>query len=129
MDHVSNEIRRQTLQHYWKGVFQSKFAIGFLLAIVIVLSWNVYKSSDSVVTSEIVSGKVLGVHQIQGNTGSTVSMLVVQLNDGKTVMVIKPLGVVAKPGKMANLSKESTKQDSIYYHFIDYLQLSQDEFY
>ncbi len=121
MEQVSKEIRRETLRHWWLILTQSKLAIVFSIVILAALVWSVYKSSDSILTSEVIEGKVIGVHQIQGNTGSNVSMLAIQLRSSAKIMVLKPNNVPVKQGKMANVSKAISEQGSVYYYFLEYV--------
>lgn len=124
MDRVAKEIRRQALGDWWLGIKQSKFAIGFVLLIVLVLSWNIYKAGDRVSESKVVAGKIVGVHQIQGNTGSSVSMLAVRLESGETQLVVKPIGFIVKIDEVVHLSMSATEQGSVHYRIAGYLEVS-----
>ncbi len=124
MDRVSKEIRRQTLQDWWLGITQSKFVIGFVLLIGLSLGWNIYKAGDRVSESKVVAGKIVGVHQIQGNTGSSVSMLAVRLESGETQMVVQPIGFIVKADETVRLSMSATEQGSVHYRLLGYLEAS-----
>jgi len=122
MERVKRELWQQTASAWARGVAKSKFAVGFLVVIVAILSWNIYKSTDKSVKSETVEGELVGLHQVQGNTGSSISKLSIRLNDGHNTLVTAPVGIPIKPGAKIHLSVTTTEQGSVYYKFIGYVE-------
>ncbi len=122
MDRIEEELRNQQRQIFIKRISESKFTLGFMLAIVIVLSWNIYKSTDRVNESEIMYGVLIGLHQVQGNLGSTTTMLSIKLNKGETALVTAPDNIVINKGSEVAVIKGTTKQGSVYYYFSGYRQ-------
>jgi len=120
MDRVKRKIRQQTAGAWVSGLLKSKFAVGFVIVIVAILSWNIYKSTDQPVSSEKITGELMGVHQVQGNTGSSVSMLAIRLAGGHSTLVTAPVGIPIKPGAKVLLSVTTTEQGSVYHAFIGY---------
>ena len=120
MDRVKREIRQQTAASWAGSLSKSKFAIGFVVVIVAILSWNIYKSTDQPLSTEQVTGELIGIHQVQGNTGSTVSMLAIRLANNHSTLVPAPVGIPIKPGTKVNLLVTTTEQGSVYHAFIGY---------
>jgi len=122
MDRITKEIQRQGSASWKKAIAQSKFAIGFALVVLAILVWNIHKANDRVVRSEIKTGKVVGLHQSQGNTGSVESMLSIELKNGGNVLVKAPISSPIKSGSLVEVSRVETEQGSVYYKFQRYAE-------
>ncbi|WP_125931877.1 hypothetical protein [Thiosocius teredinicola] len=122
MDRIAKEIQRQGRESWLKAITKSKFAIGFVLVVLAVLAWNIYKANDRVAKSEKKIGRVVGIHQFQGNTGSAHSRLSVQLKNGQTVLVQAPVGRPIRSGSLLELSRVETEQGSVYYRYVGYVE-------
>ena len=65
-------------------------AIGLVVGFIAILVFGVYlKTERPVATAEYI-GTLEGVHQIQGNTGSNVSVFFVRLPNGELIRVTPP---------------------------------------
>jgi hypothetical protein len=122
MDRITKEIQRQGFASWKKAIAQSKFEVGFAVVVLAILAWNIYKANDQVVRSETNIGKVVGIHQSQGNTGSVESMLSVELKNGENVLVKAPIGSPIKSGSLVEVSRVETEQGSVYYEFQRYAE-------
>src|SRR5713226_1014285 len=96
MDRIERELREQQKQIWIQRIRESKFAIVFALVIVIILSWNIYRSTDRVIENEKLFGVLAWIHQVQGNLGSSTTMLSIKLNNGENVMVTAPANFVVR---------------------------------
>ncbi len=126
MDRIAKEVQRQGRESWRKAIAKSKFAIGFVFIVLAVLAWNIYKANDRVVKSEKITGRVVGVHQFQGNTGSAHSRLSVQLKNGQTVLVQAPVGYPIRSGSLLEVSRVETEQGSVYYQYVGYVEGSDE---
>ena len=122
MDRIEQELRNQQKRLWIRRIRESKFAIGFLLVIVIALSWNIYRSTDKVIENEKLFGVLDGIHQIQGNLGSSTTMLSIKLNNGENVLVTAPANLVVRENAEVEVIRGKTEQGSVYYYFSSYRQ-------
>ena len=120
MDKVEQELKNQQKRIWFQRIKESKFAIGFLLVIVIVLLWNTYRSTDKVMENEKLFGVLDGIHQVQGNLGSSTTMLSIKLNNGENVLVTAPANLVVRKNAAVGIIRGKTEQDSVYYYFSGY---------
>ncbi|HLQ24722.1 MAG TPA: hypothetical protein VK138_02460 [Acidiferrobacterales bacterium] len=117
MDRIERELREQQKQIWIQRIRESKFAIVFALVIVIILSWNIYRSTDRVIENEKLFGVLAGIHQVQGNLGSSTTMLSIKLNNGENVMVTAPANFVVRIHAEVEIIRGKTEQGSVYYYF------------
>ena len=122
MDRIEQELKNQQKRIWFQRIKESKFAIGFLLVIVIVLSWSIYRSTDKVIENEKLFGVLDGIHQVQGNLGSSTTMLSIKLNNGNNVLVTAPANLVVKENAEVEVIRGKTEQGSVYYYFSSYRQ-------
>lgn len=122
MDRIEQELKNQQKQIWFQRIKESKFAIGFMLVIVIILSWNIYRSTDKVTENEKLFGVLDGIHQVQGNLGSSTTMLSIKLNNGENVLVTAPANLVVKENAEVEVIRGKTEQGSVYYYFSSYRQ-------
>jgi len=122
MDRIEQELKNLQKRIWFQRIKESKFAIGFILVIVIVLSWNIYRSTDKVIENEKLLGVLDGIHQVQGNLGSSTTMLSIKLNNGENVLVIAPANLVVKENAEVEVIRGKTEQGSVYYYFSSYGQ-------
>ena len=122
MDRIEQELKNQRKRIWFQLIKESKFAIGFLLVIVIVLSWNIYRSTDKVIENEKLFGVLDGIHQVQGNLGSSTTMLSIKLNNGENVLVTAPANLVVREHAEVEIIRGKTEQGSVYYYFSSYRQ-------
>lgn len=122
MDRIEQELKNQQKRIWFQRVKESKFAIGVLLMIVIVLSGNIYRSTDKVIENEKLFGVLDGIHQIQGNLGSSTTMLSIKLNNGENVLVTAPANLVVRENAEVQVIRGKTEQGSVYYYFSNYRQ-------
>ncbi len=122
MKKIDEELRQQRKKIWIEQIKQSKFSIGLVLVIVVILSWNIYKSSDRLVESQSIYGTLIGIHQVQTNLGSSARMLSVELENGERVIVAAPENFVAENQAEVELSKGESAQGSVYYYFVGYRQ-------
>ena len=122
MDRIEQELKNQQKRIWFQRIKESKFAIGFILVIVIILSWNIYRSTDKVIENEKLFGVLDGIHQVQGNLGSSTTMLSIKLNNGENVLVTAPANLVVKENAEVEVIRGKTEQGSVYYNFSSYRQ-------
>jgi len=120
MDRIDQELKNQRKRVWIQRIKESKFAIGFVLAIIGVLLWNIYRSTDKVIESEKLFGVLEGIHQVQGNLGSTTTMLSIKLNNGENVLVTAPSNFVVKENAEVEVIRGKTEHGSVYYYFNSY---------
>lgn len=120
MDRIEREFRKQQKQPWVQRVKESKFAIMLVLVMLIILSWNIYRSNEKVIESERLSGVLVGIHQVQGNLGSPITMLSIRLNNGESAMVTAPTNLVVRNQAEVEIIKGKTEQGSVYYYFGSY---------
>ncbi len=120
MDRFEKKIRNQQKQIWLQRIKESKFAIGFMLAIIFILTWNIYKSTDKVIETDKLVGVLKGIHQVQGNLGSSTTVLSIKLNNGENVLVTAPANLVIKQGAEIEVIRGKTEQDSVHYYFSSY---------
>lgn len=120
MDRIEREFRKQQKQLWVQRVKESKFAIMLVLVMLIILSWNIYRSNEKVIESERLSGVLVGIHQVQGNLGSPITMLSIRLNNGESAMVTAPTNLVVRNQAEVEIIKGKTEQGSVYYYFGSY---------
>lgn len=123
MSKIERVLIEQQKKIWFQRVKESKFAIGFILVILFILSWNIYRSTDKVIENEKINGVLLGVHQIQGNLGSTTTMLSIKLNNGDNIMVTAPAYLVVKKQAKVEVIKAMTEQGAVHYYFSAYIEL------
>jgi hypothetical protein len=123
MNRIEQELRAQQKSIWAQRIKESKFAIGFVLVIGIILSWNIYRSTDKVAEQEHLFGVLVGIHQIQGNLGSSTTMLSIKLNNGQNVMVTAPANLVVRDHAEVEIIRGKTEQGSVYYYFSNYREL------
>ena len=122
MDRIEQELKNQQKRIWFQRIKESKFAIGLLLVIVIVLSWNIYRSTDTVIENEKLFGVLDGIHQVQGNLGSSTTMLSIKLNNGENALVTAPANLVVRENAEVEVIRGKTEQGSVYYYFSSYRQ-------
>ena len=122
MDRIEQELKNQRKRIWFQLIRESKFAIGFLLVIAIVLSWNIYRSTDRVIENEKLFGVLHGIHQVQGNLGSSTTVLSIKLNNGENVLVTAPANLVVREHAEVEIMRGKTEQGSVYYYFSSYRQ-------
>lgn len=122
MDRIEQELKNQQKRIWFQRIKESKFAIGFLLVIVIVLSWSIYRSTDKVIENEKLFGVLNGIHQVQGNLGSSTTILSIKLNNGENVLVTAPANLVVRENAEVEVIRGKTEQGSVYYYFRSYRQ-------
>ena len=122
MNRVEQELKNLQRQIWLQRIKESKFAIGLILVIVILLSWNIYRGADKVIESEKLFGVLVGIHQVQGNLGSSTTMLSIKLNNGESVLVTAPANLVVKENAEVEVIRGKTEQGSVYYYFSSYRQ-------
>ena len=122
MDRIEQELKNQRKRIWFQLIRESKFAIGFLLVIAIVLSWNIYRSTDRVIENEKLFGVLDGIHQVQGNLGSSTTVLSIKLNNGENVLVTAPANLVVREHAEVEIMRGKTEQGSVYYYFSSYRQ-------
>ena len=122
MDRIEQELKNQQKRIWFQRIKEFKFSIGFILIIVIVLSWNIYRSADKVIENEKLFGVLDGIHQVQGNLGSSTTMLSIKLNNGNNVLVTAPANLVVKENAEVEVIRGKTEQGSVYYYFSSYRQ-------
>ena len=120
MDRIEHELRGQRKRIWIQRIKESKFAVGTVLVIVMVLSWNIYRSTDKIIEKETLPGVLVGIHQVQSNVGSATMMLSIKLKNGEQVMVTAPSQFVIKIDAEVEVVKGKTEQGSVYYYFIKY---------
>ncbi len=106
-----------------QDVRDSKVAIGLVLMIVILLSWNIYRSTDTIVKSEKMTGVISGIHQVQSNVGSSPTMLAVKLSNGESVIVTAPANIVIRMNAEVEIVRGKSAQGSVYYYFSRYREV------
>lgn len=114
------ELSTQQKRIWFQQIRKSKFAIGFVLVIAIILSWNIYRSTDKIFEHEKLFGILVGIHQIQSNLGSSTTMLSIKLNNGENVMVRAPANLIVKEHAEVEIIRGKTQQGSVYYYFSNY---------
>ena len=122
MDRIEQELKNQQKRIWFQRIKEFKFSIGFILIIVIVLSWNIYRSADKVIENEKLFGVLDGIHQVQGNLGSSTTMLSIKLNNGENVLVTAPANLVVREHAEVEIIRGKTEQGSVYYYFSSYRQ-------
>ena len=122
MDRIEQELKNQRKPIWLPLINESKFAIGILLVIAIVLSWNIYRGTDKVIENEKLFGVLDGIHQVQGNLGSSTTMLSIKLNNGENVLVTAPVNLVVREHAEVEIIRGKTEQGSVYYYFSSYRQ-------
>ena len=103
-----------------QDVRDSKVAIGLVLMIVIVLSWNIYRSTDTIVKSEKMIGVINGIHQVQSNAGASPTMLAVKPSNGESVIVTAPANFVIRMDAEVEIIRGKSAHGSVYYYFSGY---------
>ena len=122
MDRIEQELKNQQKQIWFQRIKESKFAISFVLMIMIVLSWNIYRSTDKIIENEKLFGVLDVIHQVQGNFGSPTTMLSIKLNNGEIVWVTASANFVIRENTEVEIIRGKTKHGSVYYYFSSYRQ-------
>ena len=120
MDRIEKETRslqKQTLIQQFK---ESKTTVAIVVLVVLVLSWNVHKSSDKVIAHEKLSGVLIGTHLVQRKSAPSATMLSVRLDSGDILTVVAPSRFVTQMRAEVEIYKDTTEQGSVYYHFGQY---------
>lgn len=120
MDRIEKELSARKRRIWLQRIMESKLAITFIVLFVIALSWSVYQSTDKVIENDKIYGVLIGMHQVQGNLGSSTTKLSIKLNNGDTVLVTAPDNFVVRDGAEVNLVRDKTEHGSVYYHFVSY---------
>ena len=123
MDKTEQELTKHQRQIWIQRIKESKFVIGLVLMIVIILSWNIYRSTDSIVKSEKMFGVISGIHQVQSNVGSSPTMLAVKLSNGESVIVTAPANLVIRMDAEVEIIRGRSAQGSVYYYFSSYREM------
>jgi len=74
MNKIDEELRGQRKKIWLEQIKESKFSIGLVLVIVVILSWNIFKSADRLVETQSIYGTLIGIHQLQTDFGSSARM-------------------------------------------------------
>ncbi len=111
-----------TFEHWKSRIQESIFGIIFILFIVVIFSYAAYKASESVISKSEITGKLVGIHQIQSNTGSRYSIFVVQLANGEKVNIQPPDYVPFKKGKEIKITKTIKESGFEIYNYHSYVQ-------
>ena len=122
MGRIDQELKNQQKRLWIQRIKEYKFAIGFMLVIVVVLLWNIYRSTDRVIESEKLFGVLEDIHQVQGNLGSTITMLSIKLDNGENVLVTAPTNLVVREKSEVEVIQGKTERGSVYYYFSSYRQ-------
>ena len=69
---------------------------------------------------ETLFGVLVGLHQVQGNLGSSTTMLAIKLNNGESVLVTAPVNLLIRDGAEVKIIRGKTKHGSVYYYFSGY---------
>jgi len=120
MDKVEQAFVEEKKQAWIGAVKQSKFAIGLLFVIVGILSWNIYRSSETVTVSEKFEGIVIGAHHVQRKSPPSMTMLSIKLDSGEVVMVAGPLDKPIRMNSEVEVIKGKTDQGREHYYFSAY---------
>ena len=120
MDKIQRTLLKLNIERWYQDIKESKFAVGFLIVIVLILSWNIYRSSDKIADSKKINGQLVGLHQVQGNLGSSVTMLSIKLENGKNVMVTSPYNLPIKKNEKVEIIEGISEQGYTYYYFSKY---------
>jgi hypothetical protein len=121
MGNFEDKLRQQKNNVLIYGVRQSNIAIVLILLVVMLLSWNIYKSTDKVIASDNVYGTSIGIHQIQRYIGSTSTILAVKLNDGEIVTAATPETFFVKINAKVEIIRYKMRQGGVYYQFNRYI--------
>ncbi len=122
MDKIEKSLLKMKIERFYQEAKESTFAIFFLMLIVGVLSWNIYRSSDRINETNTVYGTLVGLHQNQSHLGSAVSMLSIKLDTGKTIIVTKPYNTPISVGKRVEVTAGLSEQGLTYYYFQKYIE-------
>ena len=120
MDKIESALRAQRKRIWLRRIKESRFAVGTVVVIAILLSWNIYRSGDRIIESEKLSGVLVGIHQVQSNLGSSTTLLAIKLNNGERVMVTAPANFIIKMDAKVEVVKSKTEQGSFQYYFGNY---------
>ena len=120
MGRIEQEIKNQNREILIQRIKESKYSIAFVLLIVIILLYNVYRSTDKIIKSEKLSGVLVGLHQEQTNLGSTTAKLFIKLKNGELIMTATPVDFVVKNNSEVIITKSLTEQGRVYYYFNSY---------
>lgn len=120
MNRIERAIKEQRKRDLFQRIKESKVGIVIVVLVVVVLSWNVYRSTDKVTKQSKLSGVLVGIHQVQGNLGSTTTKLSIRLNNGETVLVTAPEQFVVRSGAEVEIIRGNTAQGAVYHHFGGY---------
>ncbi|MEY4729373.1 MAG: hypothetical protein RL020_531 [Pseudomonadota bacterium] len=120
MNRIEQELKNQQKRIWFERIKESKFPIGFLMVIVMVLSWNIYRATDKIKENEKLLGVLDGIHQVQGNLGSSTTMLSIELSNGENVLVTAPVNLVVRENTEVEVIRGTTEHGSVYYYFSRY---------
>lgn len=90
------------------------------MVIISILSWNIYRSSDTIKESKKIVGVLEGMHQVQGNLGSNVTMLSIRLKHGQNVMVTAPSNLQIRKNAEVEMIEGQSEQGYTYFYFSKY---------
>lgn len=120
MDRFEKAVREQQKRDLFQHIKESRAGIVIVALVLAALSWNVYRSTDKMTERSRLSGVLVGVHQVQGNLGSTTTKLSIRLNSGETVLVTAPEPFVVRSGAEVEVIRDKTAQGAVYHHFGGY---------
>lgn len=120
MEKIEQALKGQKKRELFQRLKESKVGIVIVFLVVVVLSWNVYCSTDKVNEQNNQSGVLVGMHQVQGNLGSTTTKLSIRLENGETILVTAPEKFVMRSGAGVEVIRDKTEQGAVYYHFGGY---------
>ena len=124
MGRIELELRKLNREKYIKWIKESKGSIAFIVILILVQVYNVYRSSDVIIKTEEITGVLVGLHQKQSNLGSTASILSIKLDNGIIVNSPATINFVAKINNEVLVTKNITEQGNVYYYFQSYIHQS-----
>jgi hypothetical protein len=95
-------------------------AVLLVLLFVGIAVAGIWLKSDRTVDSTEHVGVLEGLHQIQGNTGSSYSMFYVRLADGRLVSVVAPEMAPFAKGRRVRVIESTTGLGRVGYGFAGY---------
>ena len=120
MDNIDKLIKEEKRQSLIKSIKESRSTLVFILIIILVLSWSIYRNTDTVVENTVLNGTLVGIHQLQENDGSTTTKLSIELDNGNNVLVATPINFTYKNNAKVEINMVKTEQNRTYYSFICY---------
>lgn len=102
-------------------LFSAWIIFPFLVLFGIAMYWGMKPDIEKAVSKEILTGNLVGIHQIQDYTGSTQSKFVTQLDNGEKIQVKPENTTPYIKNRKVRITKVTTEHDRIYYQFHSYL--------